>query len=111
MTLTDSLLLRCGHCKTLAPEYEKAASELATSHPSVSLIKVDATEHDGLSSKHDVTGFPTLKIFRDGKVSGDLHWLWNMGGVVIKPLVYSVAHASRYMTMRVAGPAPPLLQP
>lgn len=58
----------CGHCKKLAPEYEKAASILSSHDPPVALAKVDANEekNKGLASDYDVKGFPTIKILRDG---------------------------------------------
>lgn len=33
---------RCGHCKRMAPEFEKAATKLKSNDPPVSLIKVSA---------------------------------------------------------------------
>lgn len=58
----------CGHCKNLAPEYEKAASVLATHEPPVALAKVDANaeENKGLAQQFEIQGFPTIKIFKNG---------------------------------------------
>ncbi|KAJ9673595.1 hypothetical protein PVL29_023264 [Vitis rotundifolia] len=58
----------CGHCKKLAPEYEKAASILSSHDPPVILAKVDANDEANkeLASEFDIRGFPTLKIFRNG---------------------------------------------
>ncbi|KAM1530237.1 hypothetical protein ACFX1Z_019360 [Malus domestica] len=58
----------CGHCKKLAPEFEKAASILSKNDPPVILAKVDANEeaNKGLASDYEVKGFPTIKILRNG---------------------------------------------
>lgn len=60
----------CGHCKRLAPEYEEAATRLAGDDPAVPLAKVDCTNEVGgkaICSDEGVQGYPTVKIFRNGK--------------------------------------------
>ncbi|KAF5942316.1 hypothetical protein HYC85_019958 [Camellia sinensis] len=58
----------CGHCKKLAPEYEKAASVLSSHDPPVTLAKVDASDetNKGLAGEFEISGFPTIKILRNG---------------------------------------------
>lgn len=57
----------CGHCKSLAPEYAKAATTLAEQGSAVVLVKVDATVEEKSAEKYGVQGYPTIKFFVSGK--------------------------------------------
>uniref|UniRef100_A0A8C6U6N2 Protein disulfide-isomerase n=1 Tax=Neogobius melanostomus TaxID=47308 RepID=A0A8C6U6N2_9GOBI len=57
----------CGHCKKLAPDFEKAATKLKGT---VQLAKVDCTVNTETCSRFGVTGYPALKIFRNGRDTG-----------------------------------------
>lgn len=43
---------RCGHCKKLAPELERAAEILKEADPPVAIAKVDATEDNDLAQRY-----------------------------------------------------------
>jgi len=55
----------CGHCKSLAPKYEKLANIFAGEN-NVVIAKLDATEYPEISQRYEVTGYPTVKFFPFG---------------------------------------------
>ena len=61
---------RCGHCKSLAPAYEKVAESL---HGIVNVVAVDcdADANKGTCGQYGIQGFPTLKVFPPGKPPKD----------------------------------------
>lgn len=60
----------CGHCKNLAPTYEKVASAFKLEED-VIVANLDADQHKDLAEKYDVSGFPTLKFFPKGNKAGE----------------------------------------
>eukprot|EP01112_Ceratiomyxa_fruticulosa_P017589 TRINITY_DN5502_c0_g1_i1.p1 TRINITY_DN5502_c0_g1~~TRINITY_DN5502_c0_g1_i1.p1 ORF type:complete len:459 (-),score=121.34 TRINITY_DN5502_c0_g1_i1:82-1458(-) len=61
----------CGHCKKLAPTYEKVATALKGK---VSVANVDCTVERNLCSTFHISGYPTILFFKDEQVyeySGD----------------------------------------
>ncbi|XP_072004499.1 protein disulfide-isomerase A3 [Engystomops pustulosus] len=79
MILVEFFAPWCGHCKKLAPEYEEAATKLKGT---VSLAKVDCTANSNTCNKYGVSGYPTLKIFRNGEESGAYDGPRNADGIV-----------------------------
>jgi len=89
-TLVEFYAPWCGHCKKLAPEFEKAAGTLKPKN--VVLAKVDATEEKDLASKYGVKGFPTMIWFEEGVQSkydggrtadGIVEWVATMTGPAV----------------------------
>jgi protein disulfide-isomerase A6 len=60
----------CGHCKSLAPIYEKVAN-VFKSENGVVIANLDADKHRDLGEKYGVSGFPTLKFFPKGNKDGE----------------------------------------
>lgn len=58
----------CGHCKSLAPRFDEAATHLAASGKPGVLAKVDVTQEEDLGQIHNIEGFPTLLLFNNGKL-------------------------------------------
>jgi len=54
----------CGPCRTMAPAYEQAASELALSNQ---LAKVDTDAEPELGSRFGIRSIPTMIAFRNGR--------------------------------------------
>lgn len=88
----------CGHCKKLAPEFEKAATSLKNADPPVALAEVDCTA-DGKETceKFGVSGYPTLKAFKRGEKAFDYEGPREADGIV------------KYMKSK-AGPTSKLLK-
>lgn len=64
LVLTEFFAPWCGYCKILGPEFSKAADILNESHPAIKLAQVDCTEQEDLCHKHEIRGYPTLKVMR-----------------------------------------------
>ena len=60
----------CGHCKALAPTYEKLGKAFAKADD-VIIAKVDADGDKTLGSRFGVSGFPTIKYFPKGSTSAE----------------------------------------
>jgi len=56
----------CGHCKALAPEYEKVAAYMKDKKNGYVIAELDCTVHTKTASKFGIHGYPTLKLFVEG---------------------------------------------
>jgi protein disulfide-isomerase A1 len=72
----------CGFCKSLAPEYAKAANILAADGSSFKLAKIDSTVEKTLSKEFGIRGFPTMKYFVKGKLKSDYSGTRDAAGIV-----------------------------
>ena len=53
----------CGPCRTMAPAYAQAATQL---EPHVRLVKVDTEAEPSLGARFNIRSIPTLALFKDG---------------------------------------------
>lgn len=87
----------CGHCKSLAPEWKKAAKALQ------GIVKVgaaDVDEHKSLGSQFGIQGFPTIKIFGGNKASPEDY----KGGRTWEAIVDAVlGQLGKFAKSRVSG--------
>jgi len=62
--LVDFFATWCGPCKMIGPVVEQIASE----NDDISVVKIDIDEEPELASKYQVTGVPTIMLFKGGEV-------------------------------------------
>ncbi|XP_066993824.1 thioredoxin domain-containing protein 5 homolog [Anabrus simplex] len=60
----------CGHCSRLSPTWTQLAQKFIEDNRDITIAKVDCTIETALCSDQDVTGYPTLKLFKIGESEG-----------------------------------------
>ncbi|KAG8322806.1 Thioredoxin domain-containing protein 5 [Homalodisca vitripennis] len=59
----------CSHCKRLMPVWEDLAKDFEENN-NLAIAKVDCTVQTELCSNQDITGYPTLKLYKIGENEG-----------------------------------------
>jgi thioredoxin 1 len=67
--LIDFWAVWCGPCKVLSPIVEELATEF---EGKLKVGKVNVDEENQLAQQYNIMSIPTLKIFKNGKVVGEL---------------------------------------
>ena len=67
--LVDFFAPWCGPCKMLAPLLERLAEEFASR---IKFAKLNVDDAPELAGQYDITGVPTLILFRGGKIAGQM---------------------------------------
>ncbi|MCF8109550.1 MAG: thioredoxin [Desulfohalobiaceae bacterium] len=59
----------CGPCKAIAPVLEEVAKEFGDK---ISILKMNVDENPATPSKYGIRAIPTLILFKDGEVAGQV---------------------------------------
>lgn len=69
----------CGPCRMMAPEFEKAASQLKGR---ARLVKLNTEEHPQAGAKYNIRGIPTMVMFGGGREKKRQSGAMPMAGIV-----------------------------
>ncbi len=69
VVLVDFYADWCGPCKMIAPILEQLQDEYAEK---LEIVKVDVDAEGGLAQKYGIMSIPTLMLFKDGDVIGQV---------------------------------------
>ncbi|KAK5650473.1 hypothetical protein RI129_001502 [Pyrocoelia pectoralis] len=61
----------CGHCKRMKPQFMKAADELKAEGINGRLAIFDCTENPKITEEMDISGYPTVRLYVNGKYVKD----------------------------------------
>mmetsp|Transcript_11091 Transcript_11091/g.23921 ORF Transcript_11091/g.23921 Transcript_11091/m.23921 type:complete len:457 (+) Transcript_11091:59-1429(+) len=88
----------CGHCKSLVPEYEKAAKALKGM---IGVGSVNADEHKSLGGEYQIQGFPTIKLLyvENGQIKSTDY----QGGRTAKDIVSFVMDKAKSFALKRLG--------
>ncbi|XP_078481736.1 protein disulfide-isomerase A6-like [Ciona intestinalis] len=83
----------CGHCKNLAPQWARAATEVKDkTEGTIKLGALDATVHQATAQQYGIRGYPTIKIFKQNEKSSPIDYdgSRDSSGIVNKAMEYYV---------------------
>lgn len=90
---------RCGHCKRLHPLWEELAGIMnAKDDPQVIIARVDCTQQHALCSKHDITGYPTIRFFKQGDVDNSVKFTGTRDMSTLSEFIISQLHPAESET-------------
>ncbi|HYF05446.1 MAG TPA: thioredoxin [Patescibacteria group bacterium] len=67
--LVDFWAVWCGPCKAIAPVLEELSH---TYEGKLKIGKLNVDDEQEVSMKYSIMSIPTLKIFKDGKIAGEI---------------------------------------
>ena len=69
----------CGPCRSMAPQFERAAQML---EPDVRILKLNSDEEQAISARYGIRSIPTMLLFKDGKLKAQTAGAMDAGRIV-----------------------------